>query len=175
MRPAHPRLPPLWRLSRSRHSSCLSDPHAGAHKFIEQLRDRSARGRRLPARLSVRSSRGVMTDGSATRGYPHRHERVHGDRALGRLAAPPEARARSFRCACGHSVYARPFPGWWARRPRDARLSRNADKQRIDRTPSSIAIPESRHSCYKCKGRAACLAPVRTAANVIASEVPMTP
>ena len=30
---------------------------------------------------------------------------------------------------------------------RDARPFRNADKQRIDRTPSSIAIPESRRSC----------------------------
>ena len=52
-----------------------------------------------------------MTDGGATRGRLLRRERERGDRAgSSRLPAPPEARARSFRCASEHCAFARPFP-----------------------------------------------------------------
>src|SRR5262245_60453465 len=60
--------------------------------------------------LSVRSSRGVTTDGGASRGRLSRRERGDRGAASSRLPAPPEARARSFRCAYEHRVFARPFP-----------------------------------------------------------------
>src|SRR6516162_6871304 len=84
----------------------------GAVTLLDPAASRPERAGENYPYLSVRSSRGETTDGGASRGRLSRRERERGDRgaASSRLPAPPEARARSFRCAYEHYAFAHPFP-----------------------------------------------------------------